>query len=238
NRLTLGGMEITALRMISHLDSHLFESQICGIRGYDADLVATRCPQAGVVSLPASEESSRTQVLSLRRLIGVLRPHIVDSRTWGAIEAVVAARLAGVPVVIHSEHGHEMESLGGLPFRRRLFRRAAYGMASAVLAVTDELRHFHAGQAWISPSRIRVISNGIDTTVFSPRPQLRASILQKACVPSTRVVFGSVGRLVPIKDHGTLLKAAEKLVRQGVDAHVILIGAGPELARHQEFLAS
>jgi sugar transferase (PEP-CTERM/EpsH1 system associated) len=236
--LTLGGMELTALRMISHLDSHLFENQLCGIRGYDPELIALRCPQAGIVSLQEGKQASRTQILSMRMIIRKFRPHIVHSRNWGAIEAVPAARLAGVPVVIHSEHGYEMDSLAGLPLRRRLFRRAVYGMASAVFAVTDELRHFHAGQAWVSPSRIRVISNGIDTSLFSPRPQLRGSTLQKAGVPPTRFVVGSVGRLVPIKDHGTLLKAAEVLVQRGVDVHVILVGAGPELARHQQFLAN
>jgi glycosyltransferase involved in cell wall biosynthesis len=34
------------------------------------------------------------------------------------------------------------------------------------------------------------------------------------------------------------LKAAEKLVQRGLDLHIILAGAGPELARHQEFLAN
>src|SRR5579863_9849437 len=131
-RLTLGGMELTALRMISHLDSRLFENQLCGIRGHDPELIALRCPQAEIVSLQEGMQASRTQILSMRRIIRKFRPHIVHSRNWGAIEAVPAARLAGVPVVIHSEHGYEMDSLGGLPFRRRLFRRAAYGMANAV----------------------------------------------------------------------------------------------------------
>ena len=236
--LILGGTELTAFRMISHLDSSVFENQLCGIRGVDPAVVTLRCPGASVVSLPRGEQTSRSQILSLMRLIKAHRPHIVHSRNWGAIEAVIASKLAGVPIVIHSEHGYEMDTLEGLPLRRRLFRRAAYHMAGAVFAVTKELQQFHARQAWVSPSRIRVISNGIDTSLFSPQPHLRQAILQKAGVPPARFVIGSVGRLVPIKDHATLLKAAEDLVRRELDIHVILVGDGQELIHLQEFVAN
>jgi sugar transferase (PEP-CTERM/EpsH1 system associated) len=236
--LGLGGTELTALRMINNLDKDRFENRICGIRGFDPQVIALRYPQAEVLSLPSGQAASRTQILALRKLIKAFRPHIVHSRNWGTIEAIPAARMAGVPIVIHSEHGYEMDSLVGLPVRRRLFRHAVYGMANVVFAVTGELQQFHARQAWISPSRIRTVANGIDTQVFSPRPELRDAILEKAGVPVGRFVVGTIGRLVPIKDHATLLKATEVLARRGVDIHVLLAGAGPELARYQQFLTN
>jgi sugar transferase (PEP-CTERM/EpsH1 system associated) len=236
--LGLGGTELTALRMINGLDKNQFENQLCGIRGFDSQVVALRCPQADILALPSHPSAKHTQVFALRKLIKQIRPHVVHSRNWGTIEAVPAAWMAGVPVIIHSEHGYEMDSLAGLPLRRRLFRRAVYGMATSVFAVTGELQEFHARQAWVSPTRIRAISNGIDTEIFSPRPELRKSLLEKAGVPAGRLVVGSVGRLVPIKDHATLLKAAALLAARGVDVHVLLAGAGPELARYQELLST
>ncbi|MGB6682787.1 MAG: glycosyltransferase [Candidatus Acidiferrum sp.] len=223
--------------MINGLDKNRFENHLCGIRGFDPQVVSLRYPQGDICSLPARRTGSRPQVFALQKLIKSFRPHIVHSRNWGTIEAIPAARMAGVPVVIHSEHGYEMDSLAGLPLRRRIFRRAVYGMAGAVFTVTGELQQFHAQQAWVSPSRIRVISNGIDTKLFSPRPELRGATLEKAGVPAGRFVVGSVGRLVPIKDHATLLRAAETLVQRGLNLHVVLAGAGPELARYQQFLA-
>lgn len=234
--LGLGGTELTALRMVNGLDQNSFESQLCGIRGFDPQVTTVRCRDAAIISLPSDPAGTRTLIFALRELIERLRPHIVHSRNWGTIEAIPAARLAGVPIIIHSEHGYEMDSLAGLPMRRRLFRRAVYGMATAIFAVTSELQQFHAHQAWVSPSRIRVLSNGIDTQLFSPRPELRRSVLEKAGVPTSRFILGTVGRLVPIKDHTTLLKAAEVLAQRGVDVHVLLAGAGPELTRHQKFL--
>jgi sugar transferase (PEP-CTERM/EpsH1 system associated) len=234
--LGLGGTELTALRMIHGLDKDQFENQLCGLRGFDSEVTQLRCPNADILSLPSGSATSRMQILALRDLIKSLRPDIVHSRNWGTIEAIPAARMAGVPVVIHSEHGYEMDSLAGLPLRRRLFRRAVYGMATSVFAVTGELQQFHARQAWVSPSRIRVISNGIDIQLFSPRPELRGPVLEKAAVPVSRFVVGTVGRFVRIKDHVTLLKAAAMLAQHGVDVHVLLAGAGPELTRYQQFL--
>jgi sugar transferase (PEP-CTERM/EpsH1 system associated) len=161
------------------------------------------------------------------------RPHIVHTRNWGAIEAVAAAKLVGVPVVIHSEHGYEVDMFAGLPMRRRLFRRASYAMADSVFALTRELRDYHARQVWISPERIGVIYNGVDTQRFAPNKKTRIATRAELGLPETSFVVGSVGRLVPIKDHQTLLKAAALLSAKGIDVRLLLVGSGPEREKLQ-----
>jgi sugar transferase (PEP-CTERM/EpsH1 system associated) len=236
NYLGLGGTELTAMRVVTNLGDELFESHLCGLRGFDSGVVASRYPGANVVVPERQGHGLRLQLFNLMKLIKSYQPQIVHSRNWGAIEAVPAARLSGVPVVIHSEHGYELDILRGLPARRRAFRRAVYGMADAVFTVTDELRVYHARQAWISPDRISVIANGIDLEVFAPRPEGRPILCQKLGIPEGRFVFGSVGRVVLIKDHAALLRAAEVLHQRGIDVHVLLAGSGPELIRHQKYV--
>ena len=46
-------------------------------------------------------------------------------------------------------------------------------------------------------------------------------------------MVGSVGRLVPIKDHQTLLKGAALFSRSGIDVRVLLVGSGPEREKLQ-----
>ena len=141
---------------------------------------------SGVTVLHAGREGAAFQfnVPRLVRVMRTVRPAIVHSRNWGGIEAVVAARLAGVPVAVHSEHGYELEMRSGLPFHRRLLRHVAYRMASAVAAVTDELRDYHAGQAWWDPEAINVLYNGIDGQEFSPQPQVRDAVRRRLGIPS------------------------------------------------------
>jgi sugar transferase (PEP-CTERM/EpsH1 system associated) len=238
NYLGMGGTELTALRVITNLGHERFQSRLCGIRGFDPEIIASRCPDADVVTPLKQEAGFQIQIFPLMKLIKAFRPHIVHSRNWGSIEAVTAARLAGVPVVLHSEHGYELDNIDGVPFRRRLFRRFAYGLADAIFTVSGDLREYHARNGWISPDRIRVIPNGIDTNLFAPQPELRRAIRERAKLRPHCFVIGSVGRLVAIKDHTTLLKAANVLAQRGIDVHVLLAGAGPELIRHEEYLAN
>ena len=163
----------------------------------------------------------------LARIMRQYRPHIVHTRNWGAIEAVAAAKLAGVPAVVHSEHGYEVDMFAGLPLRRRLFRRASYAMADAIFAVTRELRDFHARQAWIRQETMGVIYNGVDTRLFAPNHETRVALRKELNLPADSFVVGTVGRLVSIKDQQTLLKAAALLSGCGVDVRVLLVGWGP-----------
>ena len=177
-------------------------------------------------------------VFALVRLMKHWKPHIVHSRNWGAIEAIPAARMAGVPIAVHSEHGYELDMLSGLPLRRRIGRKFAFGFADAVFTVTRELRDYYVRHTGVSADRIRVIYNGVDTDRFSPRPSLRSALRRKFGIPEDSFVAGMVGRMVPIKDHGTLLKAAAILSQQGVDVHVLLVGSGPEMDNQKKAVAS
>jgi sugar transferase (PEP-CTERM/EpsH1 system associated) len=234
NRLATGGTENVVLRLIGGLDEQIFEHRLAAVRGMDPAFSGLALP-GGELLLDGKEDSGfEFLILRLARVMRAYRPHIVHSRNWGTIEAIPAARLARVPVVIHSEHGYDLDMLTGLPRRRRIFRRASYGMADAVFAVTRELCDFHARQAWISPERIRVIYNGVDTQRFRPRPEERISLRRRFGLPQECFIVGTVGRTVTIKDHPTFLRAVESMVLKGINAHALLVGSGPELERNRQ----
>jgi sugar transferase (PEP-CTERM/EpsH1 system associated) len=178
-----------------------------------------------------SESEFQLLLFRLARIMREFRPHIVHSRNWGAIEAIPAARLAGVPVAIHSEHGYIPDMLAGLPARQRIVRRGAYAMADAVFCVTEELRNYHARQAWLAPERIGVLHNGVDTARYSPQPELRCATRDRLQFQPSSLVLGIVSRLVPIKDHATLFRAAELLAAHKIDVRVVVAGSGPEQER-------
>jgi sugar transferase (PEP-CTERM/EpsH1 system associated) len=238
NRLDKGGTELAILKLMAGLNDGQFEHRLASLRGMDLQLESIPLPGGSLLAAGETESGFQFPLFRLASLMRAYRPHIVHSRNWGAIEAIPAARLARVPVAIHSEHGYELDMLAGLPRRRRIFRRAVYEMADAVFAVTNELRDYHARQAWVSSHRIRVIYNGVDTHRFSPRPDLRVFLRRKFCLPENRFLVGTVGRMVPIKDHPTLLRAVETLISSGIDAHALLVGSGPESNNNQLLVKS
>lgn len=224
-----GGTEMALRKLVTGLDPQRFENIIC-----------TVAPLTGVELIPgvkfvSLERGPRPGFLvpQLVRLFLRERPDIVHSRSWGAIESILAAKLARVPRVIHSEHGRDINTMHGDPWRRRVFRRFSYALADEVFAVSNELREHYARQLGIPAGRIRVIPNGVDSTRFQPSPA-RARMRSLLDLTDDMIVLGTVGRLDPVKDHGTLLSAAEQLVNSGVPVHVALVGDGPERKRLQE----
>ncbi len=233
--LGIGGTEHGVLKVIKGLGHAEFEHQICAMRGVDEDFVRQMKIPAEVSSVASAKPGFQFPLFRLMRIMKAFRPHIVHTRNFGAIEAIAAARFACVPVAIHSEHGYELEILNGLPLRRRLVCGALYAIADQVCTVTRDLRDYHSKQSWSSPKRFRVIYNGVNTEQFSPQPELRRVLKSEFGLPMDRTIIGSVGRLVPIKDLKTLLKAAEVLIRLGREVHVLLVGAGPELPGLQAY---
>jgi sugar transferase (PEP-CTERM/EpsH1 system associated) len=235
NQLGTGGTEHAVLNVVSRLPGSQFEHRFCVIRKFDREFALNKnLPAEPFV---AGERDAWFFVFRLARIMKAYRPHIVHSRNWGAIEAIPAARLARVPIVIHSEHGYEVETIDRLPKRQQLLRRVVYPMADAVFTVTEELREYHAEQARFSPAKIRVLQNGVDTDRFSPCPEIRQAVRARLGLTPAAMVVGSVGRMVPIKDYATLLKAAACVIARGVDLRVLLVGSGPELEKHRAFAA-
>lgn len=230
-------MELGILKLIAGLPADRFEHRFCVTRGYDAEFVAAYGLSNIVDVAAGSRRNWQFPFFRLRQIFRKHQPHIVHTRNWGALEGVPAARAAGIPVVIHSEHGYEVDTLRGIPARQKLFRRLAYAMTDAICAVTDELREFHARQASIRPDSIRVVYNGVDTERFAPDAEIRARVRRELRLRESSVVLGSVGRMVPIKDYGTLLRAADRLVGEGIDISVLLVGDGPELASLKQHVA-
>jgi sugar transferase (PEP-CTERM/EpsH1 system associated) len=229
NYLRRGGMEFGILKLMAGLGAEKFEHRFCTTRKFDEDFVRAYGLERMLDVAAGSGKGLQFPLFRLKKIFQHYRPHIVHTRNWGALEAVPAARLAGVPVVIHSEHGYEVDNLRGLPMRQRLFRKMAYGMTDVVFAVTRELRDYHARQSWTDPERLRVVYNGVDTDRFAPNAEARARVRRDLGIAETTCLIGSVGRMVPIKDYGTLLRAADQLLTRGADLAVLLVGSGPEL---------
>jgi sugar transferase (PEP-CTERM/EpsH1 system associated) len=238
NRLDLGGTESGILKVISGLGTEEFVHAICTARGHRLEIAKEWGLEGKLYDAGTSGSNFQFLVSRFARIMARFKPDIVHSRNWGAIEAVFAGRLARVPVVIHSEHGYELEMLRGEPLRRRLFRRAAYAAADAVFTVTADLREYHARQAWMDASRIRVLANGVDTKRFENGETNVHGARANLGLPPKVVMIGSVGRLVAIKGHLTLLQAVEILVREGLDLSVALAGDGPEMPNLRDFTAN
>ncbi len=225
HRMGAGGTELALRRVVAGLDPELFENIICTVTPNNGD---GQVPGARMVTLSRNAEKTGSLVADLSRLFLNERPDVVHSRNWGAIEAVVAAKLARIPRIVHSEHGRDIHTMNGDPWRRRVFRRFCYAMADQVFAVSGELREHYAAQLGLPLSKLEVIPNGVETNRFRADANTRHAVRARLSLSEHAIVAGTVGRLDPVKDHSTLLQAAEELARRESRVHVIIVGGGPE----------
>jgi glycosyltransferase involved in cell wall biosynthesis len=141
--------------------------------------------------------------------IDLLMPFTVVPNIWGR----VLGRLARVPVIVGNCRG------GTSP--RQQHERFLWPLADLILCNAAAIQATLVEHHGVPRSRLRVIVNGVDTEFYGPGPvDLR---------PNHPVIL-SVARLVPDKDHDTLIAAFSQVSAAFPQAELWLLGDGPRLA--------
>jgi alpha-maltose-1-phosphate synthase len=141
---------------------------------------------------------------------------LVHSHTWYAnLAGHLASLLYGIPHVatVHSLEPlrpWKAEQLGGGYALSSWAERVSLASAAAVVAVSNGMRSdVLSVYPEISPERVRVIRNGIDTLEYSP--DLETDVLEKHGVDPARPYVIFVGRITRQKGVPVLLRAAASL---------------------------
>lgn len=171
--------------------------------------------QAGIsyVSVP---NLSRTSIGRLYRFIRKGDFHVVYVNTaHGAMRnAVIAAKLAGRPVIWHIR-----EMVGHHPLRNTLFFAFASAMVAVSQACAAQIPRF------ISRRRIHVVHNGVDfDSPEQDRAASRANLRREFGLPTDSVVVISVANICERKGQIHAVKAMQTLIPAIPGAHLLLIG--------------
>ncbi len=179
---------------------------------------------------PLSDSRSLVEVYRLMRRF---RPAIVHTHTAKAgLLGRLAARFAGVPVRVHTFHGHVLRGYFG-PLRSRAFRALEARLArrsSALVAVSEAVKRDLVELRVAAPAHIRVIPLGLDLEPLAAGPLPRGALRRAAGVADATPLVGCVGRLAAIKDLGTFLEAAARIHHARPEVRFALVGDGEERA--------
>ncbi len=156
------------------------------------------------------------------RLAKILRREkidIVHTHAWGTlVEGVLGARLAGCPLAIHGEHGTFHKDL-----KRRFVQYLFFNKANYLLSVSEVLARNLRKTIGFKKS-IKVILNGVDTDRFFPDKSKKEFYRQKYNIPNNKIVIGTVGRTVRVKNHRLMIEAARELRKHRDDFVMTIIG--------------
>jgi len=244
-RLNIGGPAQHAILLSAGLDRTRFATTlITGVVGHGEGDFSGLARARGVdpVVIPELGRAIRpgrdlTALVKLVRLFRALRPDIVHTHTAKAgTLGRLAARLARVPVKIHTFHGHVLDGYFSPPVTRAFLeieRRLAH-TTDRLVTVSPRLKAQLLAMGIGKPEQVEVVPLGLDLERFrrarAPSPTLRPSLGLTGDTP----LLGIVGRLVPIKDHSTLFQALARLHAEVLAAHLVVIGDGEERARLEE----
>src|SRR5437867_8712577 len=170
--------------------------------------------------------------VTLWRLLRRVRPEVVHTHTAeaGAVGRL-AARLAGIPVVIHTPHGHIFYGYYGAVASAmiRLLERLLAKITDRIVTLTDRGAQEHVQYTIAGPEKFVTIHSGIDLAEFRSVQVDPAAMRKELGLPPEGPIVGTVGRLVPIKGLEWLLKAAPRVLAEFPQACFVIIGEGPLL---------
>jgi sugar transferase (PEP-CTERM/EpsH1 system associated) len=222
-----GGLENGVVNVVSGLDPREFRSSVCCLQrvGAFADRLGAGVAVTGMDLRPGNHP---WMAVRIARLLRAWHADIVHTRNAESFfYGVVAARLAGVRAVIHSEHGREFPEK---PLRAWLQRRLLRNVDFA-FTVSRQLKSDLERELRVPASRFEVLYNGVDVGRFQRQ---RAHDL--APDSSHTLLIGSVGRLVPVKNYALLLQSVARLPN-ALPCRLLLIGEGPERAALERLAA-
>lgn len=195
----------------------------------DPAVPVTRVPLVRSIDPPSDVRA----LLAVRRLLKAGRPALLHTHMAkaGTVGRLAAGTTCPRVRTVHTFHGHVLQGYFGT-VAQRAFTEAERALArrtDVLVAVSAEIRDELLELGIGRPEQFHVIPVGLELDPFlsvrGPTGRLRTRL----GVPAGTPLVGAVGRLVPIKDHLTMLRAVARL--PGV--HLALIGDGELRAQVQ-----
>ena len=241
-RFDVGGLENGIVNLLNHMPRSSYRHVIVALTEVtefrrrvlrdDVEFIALHKPPGhGVWLYPA-----------LFRLFRALKPAIVHSRNLAALETVIPAWLAGVPMRVHGEHGRDVDDLHGNSRRYQWMRRLYRPFVNHYCALSTELGDYLVDKVNVPRGRITQIYNGVDSERFQRSDEGRLTI--EGC-PFSRPehwLVGTVGRMQSVKNQVSLARAfvraleLEPMLRTRL--RLVMVGDGPLRAESQAILAN
>jgi glycosyltransferase involved in cell wall biosynthesis len=239
NRFNLGGPTLN----VSYLSRYLpeeFETLLVGGTEEKHEASSLFIPQSmGLKPLQIRSMSRKIHILndirSLTELIRIIRrykPHIVHTHAAKAgLLGRLAAMICGVPVIVHTYHGHVFRNYFSKTKTRFILfiEKWLAKHTDAVICISPAQKEEICKEFGICPeNKCRVIRLGFDLEPFHYKnnSQNRNAFRMNYHLDKHVPAIGIVGRLAPIKNHTLFLHSLYSLKKKNIPFRAFVIGDG------------
>jgi glycosyltransferase involved in cell wall biosynthesis len=236
-RLHVSGPALQAILLSSSLRAHGYETLLVVGKTDPDDSLLSVAERYGVRVIVLDDLTRTLNPLRLlramRKLYALMRehqPHIVHTHTTtaGFIGRVIA-RLAGVPIVVHTLHTH--------PFRGYynrlqstlfiLLERIGARLSDSIITLSEKLRRELIDRHHIAhKNEVIVLPMGFNLRPFAQAERHNGALRARWHIPPDVPLVGIVGRLMAVKNHALFLQVAHRLRERLPNAHFVIVGDG------------
>jgi glycosyltransferase involved in cell wall biosynthesis len=247
NRLNLGGPTYNAANLTKYMDGEFETMLVSGMTDESEQSSQFILDKLGLKPFYIKEMYRELNPLKdykayfkIREIIRQFKPDIVHTH---AAKAGAVGRLAayheGVPIIIHTFHGHVFHSYFG-PIKTRIFleiERYLARRSNAIVTLSEIQRDELSEQFRVAPKdKFQIVPLGFDLSRFVENKEAkRKAFREQYNVADDEIVISIVGRLVPVKNHAMFLKGL-KIVADKTSKKIraFIIGDGEERANIEQ----
>lgn len=218
-----GGMEKGVATLVSNASADMQHIIICLTSSGNS--VRLLPEGTRIIELDKSPGNSVKFLLQLSILLKQLMPDVVHTRNWGGTDGIIAARMAGIRAVVHSEHGFGPDNPDGSIATRIWIHRMLSPLVKEYIALSGNLKGWLIEQVKVK-NKVTQITNGVNTDQYTPGND--SAMRNSLEIPQDAFVVGIVATLNTIKDHPTLIQAFKKVKAEKTNSVLLIVGDGPE----------
>ena len=231
-RLDTGGMERMLITLVKNSPPHYRHAIIC-LEGYGDLRASLASDDVQCIALHKKPGKDWHCYARLWRALRHLKPAIVHTYNFGALDMAPVAKLAGVRRVIHAERGRDASDPNGESRKYRRMRRWLLPFIDRYVTVSADLQKWLVQDVCIPRARVTWIPNGIDVVPFDAARSTRSKPrLLNTFAPVGSVLIGTIGRLDPVKDQLGLIEAFYQLCQQLPEwqerLRLVIVGEGSQ----------
>ena len=249
NRFNIGGPTYNATFLSRFLDDEYETLLIGGLPEKEEADSLHILEEYGLIPMLISEmqrvpsfKSDKAAYRKIKQIIEEFKPDIVHTHAAkaGALGRK-AAKACGVPVIVHTFHGHVFHSYFG-KVKTNIFKfieRRLAKKSDGIIAISDIQKQELANVHKICPSnKIKVIPLGFDLDKFQKETSKREDVRKKYNLLEDEIAIAIIGRLAPIKNHALFLSVVEDVLKKtSKKVKFFIVGDGEERANIEERVA-
>jgi len=222
NTSSIGGAEQMFINLANFINPDKFKSYVGVFREGE---LTSELRKRGIKFLWLKESTQVYDYKFLKNIIQLIKQNRIDlihSHTWGTdFYGYWASKILGIPMIstIHNRY-YIFEK-----WSRKLSYKVFISQIKKIVAVSKDIQDLLREKLKLSPQKVRLIYNGIDTHKFENKMDLEP-LRKELNLREKELILGNVGNLREVKDHHTLILSFHKVASFFPQAKLLIVGEG------------